>query len=46
MRCHYVKNKESQVVVRSNGDVGAASLLSMHDDNIEDSEKQNIVSNS
>ena len=39
------KNKEYQLNVTSNKDVAAASLISLHDDNIKDYNKQEIVSN-
>ena len=38
------KNKESKLVVSSNEDVVAALLLSLYYSNIEDSDKQDIVS--
>ena len=38
--CHYVKYKEYKLVVSSNEYVSAASLLYLHGNNIEDSEKQ------
>ena len=38
------KNKEYQLVVGSNEYVAAESLISLHDDNIEYSDKQDIVS--
>ena len=39
------KNKEYQLVVSNNEDVAAPSFISLHDNNIEDYEKQDIVSN-
>ena len=45
VRCHYVKNKESQFVVGINEYVEAASLLTFHGNNIEDYEKKELVSN-
>ena len=39
------KNKLSQLVVRSNEDVAYASLLSLYDNNSEDSDKQDEFSN-
>ena len=39
------KNKYSRFVVSSNEDVAAVSLLNFHEPNIEDYEKQDIVSN-
>ena len=35
--CHYVKNIESELNVGIFGDVAAASLLTLHSDNIEES---------
>ena len=45
VRFHYVKNAESQLVVGSNKYVADTSLLTLHGENIEDSDKQDIVSN-
>ena len=45
VRCHYVKNVESQLYVSSNEDIAYASLLTFHGDNIEESYKQDIVTN-
>ena len=45
LRCHYSKNKSYQFVVSSNKYVAAASLISLHGESNEDSEKQYIVSN-
>ena len=39
------KNISSQLVVSSNEDVADASFIYLHSDNIEDSGKQDIVSN-
>ena len=39
------KDIEYQLNVASNEDVAAASLLNLHDDNIGESEKQDIVTN-
>ena len=39
------KNKESQLVVRSNENVADSSFLYLRGDNIKDSDKQDIVSN-
>ena len=40
-----IEDKESQLVVGSNEDSLAASLINFYCDNIEDSNKQGIVSN-
>ena len=45
VRCNYVKKIESQLNVGSNEDVSYTSLLTFHDNNIEESEKQDIVTN-
>ena len=45
VRCHHAKNKESELVVGSNEDGAAASLLTFHGDNIADYDKQDIVTN-
>ena len=39
------KNIDSQLTVGSNEDVEAASLLTLHGSNIEESDKQHIVTN-
>ena len=39
------KDTYSQLIVRSNEDFSAASFLYFHGDKIEDSEKQDIVTN-
>ena len=39
------KNKESQLFVISNEDVAPVSLMYLHGDNIEDSDKQDIFKN-
>ena len=43
--CHYVRNIESQLNVGSNEDVADASLLNFHGQNIEEYDKQYIVTN-
>ena len=43
--CHYVKNIESKFNVGSNEDVEYESLLTLNVDNIEESDKQDIVTN-
>ena len=40
-----LKYNESQLVVRSNEYVAVVMLLSLHGENIKDSDKQDIVSN-
>ena len=45
VRCHYVQNIESQLNFGSNENVSAASLLNFYDNNIEEYEKQGIVTN-
>ena len=44
-RYNYVKKNESPLVIISNEDVSAASLLCFNRDKIEDSYRQDIVSN-
>ena len=39
------KNIESQLNVHSNGDAATTSLLTLHGDNIEESDKQDTVTN-
>ena len=43
--CNYVKNIESELNVGSNEDVAAAQFITLHENNIEESDKQDIFTN-
>ena len=45
VRCHYVKNKQYKLVISINEYFAAASLLTLHGNNIEYSDKQDIFPN-
>ena len=45
VRCHYVKNIESKLVVGSDEGAAAASLLTLYGNNIEEYDKEDIITN-